>query len=185
MASWTDALNVVEKLAPTLASVLGGPLAGAGVSALEGVFGLTPSPSATEGDRTSALAAAISGATPEQLVAMQKADQDYAVQMATLGFKDKEDIAALQVKDVQGARDMQVANKSYIVPSLAILVTVGFFGLLAAMMFSVVPAANKDILNIMVGTLGTAWVTIMSFYYGASHSSDMSNQNLVKNISNK
>jgi len=39
------------------------------------------------------------------------------------------------------------------------------------MMFNVVPLANKDILNIMIGVLGTAWISIIGFYFGNSQGS--------------
>src|SRR5690349_11566998 len=108
MSGWTDALGVVEKLAPTIATCVGGPLAGGAIAALEGVFGLTPSPNASIDDRQSAVAAAISGATPEQLAAMRAKDQDYAVAMAQAGFKDTETLASLTVQDRVSARTMEV-----------------------------------------------------------------------------
>lgn len=56
-------------------------------------------------------------------------------------------------------------NVTYI---LALVVTIGFFGLLAYMLKYEVPAANKDVMNILLGSLGTAWVTIIGFFYGSS-----------------
>src|SRR5690349_15861704 len=116
MSGWTDALNVVERLAPTIASVFGGPLAGGGVMALESVFGLTPKPDATVGDRQEAIAAAISGATPEQLAAMRAKDQDYALAMQQAGFKDIETLASLTVQDRVSARTMEVSTRSIMPP---------------------------------------------------------------------
>jgi hypothetical protein len=94
-----------------------------------------------------------------------------------------------QLKDVQSARDMEVAalkqNSWFaknVIHLLAAAVTVGFFGLLGYMCKYDVPAANKDMLNIMLGSLGTAWISIVGFYYGSSKSDSDKNET-IKNLS--
>jgi hypothetical protein len=180
MSGWTDALNVVEKLAPSIASVVGGPLAGMGVSALESVFGLTPQPNATIDDRQSTLATAISGATLEQLAAVRAKDQDFQAKMAEIGFKNVETLAALSVQDRESARQMQISTKSVVAPFLALFVTIGFFGVLALMMFYPLPPATHDALMLMLGTLGTAWVSVIAYYFGSSVSSDRKTELLAQ-----
>lgn len=180
MSGWTDALNVVTKLAPTIASVIGGPLAGGAVTALESVFGITPQPSASISDRQSAVAAAISGATPEQLAAMRKADQDYSARMAEAGFKDTETLASLAVQDRTSARAMQVSTKSLTAPFLAVFVTLGFFGVLGVMMFVPLPKETHDALMLMLGSLGTAWVSVIAYYFGSSAGSDRKTELLAQ-----
>ena len=180
MSAWEGALNVIKELAPTLASVIGGPLAGGAVTALESVFGITPGPSATTDDRQSTLAAAISGATPDQLAAMRKADQDYAVAMTNAGFKDTETLAALAVQDRASARAMQISTKSVTAPFLALFITLGFFGVLAVMMFYPLPAATHDALMLMLGSLGTAWISVVAYYFGSSAGSDRKTELLAQ-----
>ena len=58
---WKDVSSVIAKLAPMIATGLGGPLAGGAVTALEGVFGVKTD--GTTEDKQNALVAAISGAT--------------------------------------------------------------------------------------------------------------------------
>lgn len=180
MSTWTDALGVVAKLAPTIASVIGGPLAGGAVTALESVFGIIPSPSQSQDSRQAAVAAAISSATPEQLAAMRKADQDYAARMAEAGFKDTETLASLAVQDRQGARQMQISTKSITAPFLALFVTLGFFGVLGLMMFVPHQAASHDALMLMLGSLGTAWTGVMAYYFGSSVGSDRKTELLAQ-----
>lgn len=171
MSAWDSALNVVKTLAPTIATALGGPLAGGAVMALESVFGITAKPDASTDDRQSTLAAAISGATPEQLASMRKADQDYALAMAQAGFKDTETLASLVVQDTVSARDMQIATKSLTPPLLTLTITVGFFGLLVMLFFVNVPEANKAIVYSCVGSLGTAWLVAVHFWFGDTQAS--------------
>lgn len=166
--SWGDVASVVENLAPTIASVIGGPLAGSGVSALEKLFGLTPAPSASSSDRLNDVAAAIAGATPQQLADMRKADQDYAVSMAQAGFKDTETLASLKVQDTVSARDMQTANKSYVPAALTIIITLGFFGMLLVLAYATIPQDNKILFGSFLGTLGTAWLVSVHFWFGST-----------------
>lgn len=181
MSGWDSALNVVKTLAPTIATVLGGPLAGGAVAALENVFGISPAPQASLDDRQAQLAQAISGATPEQLAAVRKADQDYALAMTNAGFKDTETLAALAVQDRADARAMQVSTKSIVAPSLAIFVTIGFFTILGFMMFEELPKAAHDALMLLLGSLSTAWAAIIAYYFGSSAGSDRKTELMAKN----
>jgi len=180
MSGWTDALNVVEKLAPTIGTVLGGPLVGGGLAALEAVFGLTPKPDASTDDRQNDIAAAISGATPEQLAAMRKADQDYALAMAQAGFKDVETLALLKVQDTISARDMQTKNRSIVPAWLTFLITFGFFGLLAALFLMQVPDGSKALIYSATGTLGTVWLVVVHFWFGSTSDTGQVNELLAK-----
>jgi VIT1/CCC1 family predicted Fe2+/Mn2+ transporter len=180
MSGWTDALNVVKTLAPTIASVIGGPLAGGAVTALESVFGMTVPPNTSIDDRQNAVAAAINSATPEQLAAVRKADQDYAARMAEAGFKNIETLEALSVQDRESARQMQISTKSVTAPFLALFVTLGFFGVLALMMFYPLPQATHDALMLMLGSLGTAWTGVIAYYFGSSAGSDRKTELLAQ-----
>lgn len=177
---WSNALGVVEKLAPTIATAAGGPLIGGAVAMLENVFGLTPKPDAAISDRQNDIAAAIAGATPDQLLAMKKADQDYAVQMASLGFKNVESLAALAVQDRESARQMQVSTKSVTAPLLAWVVTVGFFGVLVIMMFAQLPDKMHDAFMLLLGSLATAWTGVMAYYFGSSAGSERKTELLAQ-----
>ena len=70
-----DIAKTLAGIAPTLATALGGPLAGIAVKAAVGAFGLNDDATAND------LAKAVASATPEQLAALKKIDNDFAVQM--------------------------------------------------------------------------------------------------------
>jgi len=53
---------------------------------------------------------------------------------------------------------------------VGILTTVGFFGMIASLMLFSVPSENGDILKILVGFIGGAFMTIIAFYFGDSDS---------------
>lgn len=119
-------------------------------------------------------------------------------------LKVKSDIeykaAELEAKiDESYLKDTQDARNSYVkiqesdkaswlskntLPILTLLITLGFFGLLTFMLMYDVPTANKDILNIMLGSLGTAWITVVAFYFGSSQGSK-ANGDVIRKIADK
>jgi hypothetical protein len=71
-----------------------------------------------------------------------------------------------------GGGDPQVATSDWwVTPLLAVLVTSGFFGLLAVLCYHKVPPSNLAMMNIVLGSLGTTWVGAMSFFFGTSRGS--------------
>ena len=76
--------NFLAQLVPTIAAAAGGPLAGSAAKMVEGALGIKIEPT-QEG-----IEKAVAGATPDQLLALKQADQQFALQMAELGFKDEE-----------------------------------------------------------------------------------------------
>ena len=159
-----DWKNLVKSIAPTIGTALGGPLGGMAGLALAKVLGVSDESAHDD----TALAAAIQGASPDQLLALKKADQDFALQMQELGFKNVEALEALAAGDRASAREREVVVKDWTPRILAYGVTVGFFGLLSFMLRREVPAGSTDVLNVMVGSLGTAWISIVSYYFGSS-----------------
>ena len=150
-------MSWIEQLAPTIASCLGGPLAGMAVEAVSKAIGVDPS--AVQDTINSGKL------TAEQIASIQQAE-------ITLKAKAQEmnlDFEQLAIQDRKSARDMQTTNKSWIPPLLAIMVTLGFFGILTGMMSGRV--TSSEALMIMLGSLGTAWTGIIAFYFGSSASS--------------
>lgn len=119
-----------------------------------------------------AITAAVSGATPEQITALKIAENDFAAKMQAMGFEHQEDLEKIAADDRANARNREVTLKDRIPALLAAFITVGFFGLLATMMFIVLPPTSEKIIDIMVGSLGTAWIQIISYYFGSSAAHD-------------
>ena len=88
--------------------------------------------------------------------------------MVEMGYKQITDLEEIAFKDRDSARNREIQTRDWMPKALGIGVTFGFFGLMVFMMKWDVPAANKDMLNIMLGALGGAWVSIISYYFGSS-----------------
>lgn len=151
----------LKTVAPTLASALLGPMGGIAVAGLGKVLGLD---SATTESVTKAISEG--QITPEHLAEIKKLELQYLDDEKERGFK----YAELEFKDTAGAREMQIATHSNIPPTLAVLVTLGFFGILSFMLFDSVYKPTEPLL-VMLGSLGTAWTMIIGFYFGSSHGS--------------
>ena len=160
---WSSIGKQVATFAPAIGSAIGGPVgavAGMGVRALCSFFGIEADAPDAEAQATAALQAM----TPEQAIQLKKQDQDFQTEMKKLGV----DVFKLETQDRDSARKMQIATKSWVPGAMAILITLGFFGLLGLMCWQDLPVANAKALDIMLGSLGTAWIAVVMFYFGSS-----------------
>lgn len=156
-----DFTAIIKTVAPWIGSAIGGPLGGMALTAAASALGLSDK-------TTDALKTALSGATPEQMLALKQADQAFQVQMQALGFDHIEKLDALSVDNTKDARAMQVAVRSRIPGALAIVITLGFFGILVGMMTGQLSTADNQALLIMLGALGAAWGAVVNYFFGSS-----------------
>jgi hypothetical protein len=189
--AWSDIANVLETLAPTIATAVGTPLLGGAVAALEGVFGLTPAAGASMQARQDAVATAVQGASPEDLAKVRKADQDYAARMTEAGFKDKEAIAAMQLQETQtfvvdtaDARRTNATSDRVFVLGCVILMTfavvmgAALYGSYA-LLIGKLPVENAAVVGMVAGFVGTiiGYVganaqQVVGFFFGSSKGSE-------------
>jgi len=168
-----DWQSLVRTVAPWLGTALGGPLGGMAVEAIGNALGLQ--------DKTvETVKSALAGATPEQMLAIKKADQEFALHMQELGFKQIVDLEAIAAGDRKDARDMQKMTRSLIPAILSVLVTVGFFGLLLGMMSGWLKVSDSQALLLMLGSLTTAWGVVMAFWFGTTNDSSRKTELLAQ-----
>jgi hypothetical protein len=152
-------LNLVRTVAPSIATAVGGPLAGMATRAIsEALLG---KPDGTEAE----LVEAAAKATPEQLLALKKAEQDFAVQMRELDV----DLERIANEDRNSARDREIKTKDLTPRLLAGSITLGYFGVLFFMLLNGLPTTGgSEAMLVMLGTLGTAWGGVVAYYFGSS-----------------
>jgi len=164
-------MSWIESIAPTIASCLGGPLAGLAVEAVSKAIGVDPS--AVQDTINSGKLSA------DQIASIQAAE----IQLKAKAQEMNLDFEQLAVQDRKSARDMQINTKSWIPPILAIGITIGFFGIMYGMMAGRV--TSSDALMLLLGSLGTAWTGVISFYFGSSASSQNKDQLLHQSTPTK
>lgn len=159
-----DFISIIKTVAPWIGTALGGPLGGLAVGAVADALGLSEK-------TTDAVKQAISGATPEQMLALKQADQQFALQMQAMGFKQITDLEALAAGDRKDARDMQKTTRSIMPAVLSVIVVAGFLGLLTGMMLGKLTVSDSQALLLMLGALGAAFGGVMQFWFGTTHDS--------------
>jgi hypothetical protein len=157
----------LKQIAPTIATAMGGPLAGMAVSAISKAIGV-------DEDKVSDLIKD-NKLTADQIAQVKIAEIELQKQAQELGLN----FAKLEVDDRKSAREMQATTRSIVPPVLAGLVTLGFFGILIMMLLGKVDSNNPAIL-MMLGSLGTAWTGIIAYYFGSSAGSQAKTDLLSK-----
>lgn len=151
--------SLIQNVAPTLATALAGPVAGMAVKALS--TALLGHGNGTEDD----IKAALATASPDQIAAIRKADNDFKVQMRQLDI-DLEKIAA---DDRNSARQMAISTHDLTPRFLAIVVVV-CYGLAQYYLFThVIEQSMRELVARVLGTIDGALMMILSYYFGSSH----------------
>jgi len=144
----------LKQIAPTIATALGGPLAGLAVDAVSKAIGIDPK------DVQSTISEGKLSA--DQIAAVKQAEIAMAAKAQELGL----DFEKLAVDDRKSARDLQAKTQSWIPGAMAIIVTLGFFGILIGLMMETLK--TSEALMLLLGSLGTAWTGIVASYFGSS-----------------
>lgn len=161
-----DWKSLVRSVAPAIASTFGGPLAGLGVAALS--TALLGKADGSEAD----VAAALATATPDTLLKMKEADQQFAVEMKKLDI----DLEKISAGDRDSARKREVEVKDKTPRNLAYLFTIGFFSVLGAELLIAVKGieiaeAALRTLDVTLGVLFGMMLGVKEYYFGSSHGS--------------
>lgn len=152
---------LVGTVAPTLATALGGPLAGMAVSAIGSALGLDENASEAQ------VSAALATSKPEMLVALRQADQEFKKHMADVGVKLEE----IVTKDRDSARQMQVATKARTPAILSWMVVILTGTLYSYMIMGDYEKLSVDslILGRILGTLDMAFGVVLAYWLGAAY----------------
>lgn len=150
--------NLVGAVAPTIGTALGGPMGGMAANMIADVLGVPNTPKAIE--------KAIQEATPEQMLELKKAEQEFEIQMKELEV----DVFKLEVADTQDARGK--FSKDWTARIMGISVVGGFMGYIFLVTLQPPEQNSEALINLVLGYLGGLASAVISFYFGASHKSD-------------
>ena len=148
--------NIVCAVAPTLGSAMGGPLGNMAMGKIAEVLGVS-------NDQKS-IQQAIQNATPEQMLELKKAEQDFEVQMKELDV----DVFKLETEDKQDARGK--FSKDWTARIMGLAVLAGFLGYIFLVTLQPPEQNSEALINLVLGYLGGLASAVISFYFGASNS---------------
>lgn len=157
--------SIIKTVAPWIGTALSGPLGGMAVEAAANALGV--------GEKTTdALKQALAGATPDQMLALKKADQDFSVRMQELGFKNVETLENIAAGDRDSARKMQMSVPSRM-PAILTTFVWGLFAITLVVLFIVaIPSGNRDLIVYMCGQLAGAAMACLAFWVGTTRQSE-------------
>ena len=152
-------MDWLKTIAPTIATALGGPLAGLAIEAVSKAIGIDPK------DVQSTISEGKLSA--DQIMLLKQAEIDMAARAQEMGL----DFAKLNVEDRKSAREMQVTTHSHIPPTLAILIVVAWATVQGFLLTNVIDPSMRELIARVLGTLDGALMLVLSFYFGSSSGS--------------
>lgn len=162
--------DFLKTLAPMLGTAFAGPLGGIAASFLADKLGVQEKTIAAV---TEALSTG--GMTSEQITSIREAETEFKKWMGDNQIKQDQ----LVVEDRKSARDMQIATHSRMPAVLTIMVTIGFFSVLGALL-AMPELKTNEIVLVMVGQLSAVWGACVAFYVSTTFSSASKNQLLAQ-----
>ena len=155
-----DWKNLFRSVAPAIGTALGGPLGGAAAAFLADKLGV-------ESKTVKAVTDVLNSGklSPEQIEKVKLAELEFQKFLET----NKIDLAKIDADNTKDARAMQVVTQSHVPAVMSYLITAGFFGILGYMLSD--DYKSSEPLLVMLGSLGTAWVAVVNFWFGSSHGS--------------
>lgn len=167
-----DWQNIIGSIAPTVATALGGPLAGLGVEAIGKALGI-------EQPTIKRIQDALSQGqlTGDQIAQLKQAEMNLLSRMKELDIQEEQ----FSYADRDSARKMQIATPSLIPPTIAIVVVSLVFLTEGMLLFgSLPPHVDGVVLGRIMGTLDSALILVLSFYFGSSSSSERKTELLAQ-----
>ena len=145
-------IALIASIAPTIAKLVGTKLESVATDKIKQALGVEELPTS------------LSSADIEKI---KSADNELMLELYRLDVTDRD-----------SARKLALVDNTPKV--LAYVITFGFFGMLILNSINYLPAENESVMNIMIGSLGTAWVSIVNYYFGSSLGSRNKNEFLSK-----
>jgi len=149
----------LSQIAPSIATALGGPLAGLAVTAISKALGIDEK-DVQKTIETGKLSA-------EQMMSLKQAEMELQAKAQELGLN----FETLATQDRKSARDMQMTTKSFVPALLSILVVCAWALIQYFLLTHVIAQEMRELVARVLGTLDGALMLVLSFYFGGSSDS--------------
>lgn len=160
-----DFMKIIGAVAPTLATAVGGPIGGMAMKFITDALGIPGDASKDD------MAKAISNATPDQLLALKNAENDFAVRMKELDI----DLERIASSDRDSARKREIQVRDWMPRILAFTIVAGFMATVFLVLLGVVEGMKDPLMATTVGTLigfvSAKCEQVVAYYFGSSSSS--------------
>lgn len=153
---WKKTLGAI---APTFATALGGPFAGAATKFLASKF--LGQDDATEQE----IENFVLGASPEQLADIKNADNEFKLQMEKIGV----DVFKIEADDKKNARKEH--KHSFMPAVLSVGLSLTIAGIVYMLFYLEPPEGSREVLFMLLGVVVKEWGGSMQYWFGTTRSS--------------
>jgi len=165
-----DWKKVIGTVAPTLATALGGPLAGMATKAITDCLGLDSN--ATDKDIMLALS------NPDVLIKIREIEKNFEIKMRELEVN----LDSIAQKDRDSARVRQSAMRDWTPNILAFFIVCGYFGVQCYLLQHTIPSEMRELIMRMLGILDMSLGMVLTYFFGSS-SASRSKDETIKQLS--
>ncbi len=153
--------DVVSSVLPFIGSLIGGPFGGKAASMLAEV--ITGNSSSSEEE----IMAKITNANPELIAKLRRIDIDFKKHIIDA------DIETIQISalDRANARKKEIMTSDKMPAILSLILSASMISIIATLMFHSMPEESRQVVNILTGSVGTAWLQSVTYYFGTNKSS--------------
>ena len=167
-----DWKSLIKSVAPTAASLFGGPLAGMAVEAIAGAIG---EPNASKEQVIEKLQTG--GLTADQMAALKTAEANLKIKLRELDI----DLEKVHAADRDSARNMAIKTGDVWTPRILAFVVLITWGIVQYhLLTAVVDSTMRELVARLLGTLDAALMAVLYYYYGSSAGSAAKNDALAK-----
>lgn len=123
----------------------------------------------------------IAGASPEQMIELQKAEQEFKLQMAQLNITSIEDLEKIASSDRSDARQREIKTGDSWTPRLiSATFIIGWFSIQWFLLGHIIPQEMREIIMRTLGTLDMGLGLILGYYFGSSAGSSKKDDTISK-----
>ena len=159
----------LKQIAPTVATALGGPLAGLAVEAVSKVLGVSTEETQKLLDTGKM--------TADQIAQVKVAEIELQKQAQALGLNFEQ----LAVQDRSSARGMQIATNSKLVPVLAVIIVGSFIAVVIGTLLGL-SKIEGAMAGTLVGYLSAKAEQVVAFFFGSSSGSQRKDELLYNSV---
>ena len=153
---WETVKKLIGSAAPTLGTVLGGPVGGVAGTLIASALGVEDTPEAIENELR---------LNPDAILKIKKLEKDERVQTLNAYYKDKDSARKREVS-IQVSRDWLVRNTGSIIALFSVMSAFIMDGYLVHMVQSGLEV--NSMFTLIAGAVSTRAVQVLSFYFGDS-----------------
>ena len=177
----TSVKNIISTVAPVLGTALGGPLGGLAGGLLSKALGSPDISGHTVPATQKQIESAILGGDPQTLLALKQVEADLQKHMADLGVQEDQ----LAYADRADARAREVGVKDWTPRILAAIVVGGWIVVQMYLLRHVIEPTMRELIFRVLGTLDSALMLVLSYYFGSSSSSQQKTDGMLAAIKGK